>query len=350
MLGNKNNQNKTVFGGIGIALLLCALMALMPMSGFMSNDSADVEFVELNATGEEDYFPLPDKIEEVEYEYDPSLELQGMRDETTKAYLTEDGNIAQLIATEPVHYRSDEGTWENIDLNIKAMPEGWSVTENSFVTLFGPEASSGVMVQVGQNVDPVISGLNPMLVVLDETGTAPQPYFSAPAADGIEVGGNVIRYPLAEGFDLDYTVDSTQVKQNLVVREAPVLDETAAWFGLSEGMRIPAGYALFFGETQLGEEIFKTQESLQIRNIETGELLLDIPSPMVIDPSSIEPYTGTFFVQVYGPDVLLTTVVEASWLLSEDRIFPVGIDPTLKVNSNGGGYCYIYWDNCYSNI
>jgi len=45
MLGNKKNQNKTVFGGIGIALLLCALMALMPMSGYMSNDSVDVEFV-----------------------------------------------------------------------------------------------------------------------------------------------------------------------------------------------------------------------------------------------------------------------------------------------------------------
>ena len=51
MLGNKKNQKKTVFGGIGIALLLCALMALMPMSGFMSNDSVDVEFVESNTTG-----------------------------------------------------------------------------------------------------------------------------------------------------------------------------------------------------------------------------------------------------------------------------------------------------------
>mgnify|MGYP000013462230 CR=1 FL=1 len=349
MLGNKKNQNKTVFGGIGIALLLCALMALMPMSGFMSNDSADVEFVETSTTGEEDYFSLPDKIEEVEYEYDPSLELQGMRDQTTKAYLTEDGNIAQLIATEPVHYRTEEGTWENVDLNIKAMPEGWSVTENTFVTHFGPEAASGLMVQANQFVDPVVSGLNPMLVTLDETGTAPQPYFPAPAAKGIEVGGNVIRYPLAEGFDLDYTVESTQVKQNLIVREAPVVEPNAVWFGLSEGLRIPAGYALYSGEIQLGEEIFQTQEGLQIRNIETGELLLDIPSPMIIEGDNHEPYIGTFFVQVYGPDVILTTVVETSWLLSEDRVFPLGIDPTLKVYQNAGGYCYVYYNNCYSN-
>ena len=349
MLGNKKNQNKTVFGGIGIALLLCALMALMPMSGFMSNDSADVEFVESSTTGEEDFFRLPDKIEEIEYEYDPSLELQGMRDEKTKAYLTEDGNIAQLIATEPVHYRTNEGTWENIDVNIKAMPEGWSVTENTFVTHFGPEAGSGIMVQANQFVDPVLSGLNPMLVTLDETGTAPEPYFSAPSTSGIEVGGNVIRYPLAEGFDLDYTVDSTQVKQNLVVREAPVLQENAVWFGLSEGLRIPAGYALYSGETQLGEDVFQTSEALHIRSIETGEVLLEIPTPVIIDATGAEPYTGTFFVQVYGPDVILTTVVETSWLLSEDRVYPVGIDPTLKVNVGSGGYCYVYYANCYSN-
>jgi hypothetical protein len=33
----------------------------------------------------------------------------------------------------------------------------------------------------------------------------------------VEVGGNVIRYPLAEGFALDYSVDTTQVKQNLII-------------------------------------------------------------------------------------------------------------------------------------
>ncbi|MDB2336028.1 hypothetical protein N9V31_04820, partial [Candidatus Poseidonia alphae] len=161
--------------------------------------------------------------------------------------------------------------------------------------------------------------------------------------------GNVIRYPLAEGFDLDYTVDSTQVKQNLVVREAPVLQENAVWFGLSEGLRIPAGYALYSGETQLGEDVFQTSEALHIRSIETGEVLLEIPTPVIIDATGAEPYTGTFFVQVYGPDVILTTVVETSWLLSEDRVYPVGIDPTLKVNVGSGGYCYVYYANCYSN-
>ena len=53
-----------------------------------------------------------------------------------------------------------------------------------------------------------------------------------------------------------------------------MLAEHAEYFGLSEGMRMPLGYALFSGETILNEELFKTQEDLQIRHLETGELLV----------------------------------------------------------------------------
>ena len=53
MLENKKNQKKTVFGGIGVALLLCALMVLMPMSGYVDNNEATVESVEADPAGEE---------------------------------------------------------------------------------------------------------------------------------------------------------------------------------------------------------------------------------------------------------------------------------------------------------
>ena len=351
MLGNKNKKNKTVFGGIGVALLLCMLMVLMPMSGYVDNNetTATVESVEADSTGAEDYFALPEKLAEADYEYDPSLELQGMRDAKTKAFLNEDGSITQMVASEPVHYMSADGTWEDIDLNIQAYPEGWGVTENTFMTYFAPEVANGISVQANEFVDPVISGLNPMLVTLDATGSAPEPFMTAPSPNGVEVGGNVIRYPLAEGFDLDYSVESNQIKQNLVLREVPVIPEAAEYFGLSEGLRMPAGYALFSGEEMLGEELFKTQEDLQIRNLETGELLAEIPAPVIMEAGAEEPYLGTFFVQVFGPEIILITVVESDWLLDEDRVYPVAIDPSIRVNSASGGYCYIYYAYCYTS-
>ena len=70
---------------------------------------------------------------------------------------------------------------------------------------------------------------------------------------------------------------------------------------------------------------------------------------MIMEAGAEEPYMGTFFVQVYGPEILLITVVESDWLLDEDRVYPVAIDPSIRVNSAAGGYCYIYYAYCYSS-
>ena len=163
MLGIKNTKKTSVFSGIGVALLLCALMALMPMAGFVDNNAGAVEFVATNDAAEDNLLALPTSKETgLEYEYEPSDELIGMRDQTTKTFVLEDGNFAQLLHNEPVHYMNDEGSWADVDLNVVATANGWKVTENMFTTQFAPEAGNGVAVQVNPTVDPIIMGLNPV--------------------------------------------------------------------------------------------------------------------------------------------------------------------------------------------
>ena len=90
MLVSKNTKKKTAMGGVGIALLLCILMALSPMTGLVQNDATPgetAEFVESNEASE-DYFALPEVYEPVQYEYDASSELEGMRSLKQKAFLT----------------------------------------------------------------------------------------------------------------------------------------------------------------------------------------------------------------------------------------------------------------------
>ena len=349
MLGIKNTKKASVFNGIGIALLLCALMALMPMAGFVDNNAGDVEFVAINDTAEDDLLALPtSKDTGIEYEYEPSDELIGMRDQTTKTFVLEDGKFAQLTHNSPVHFLGDEGEWTDIDLNVVATAEGWEVNDNTFKTHFAPETSNGVAVQVDSSVDPLIMGKNPMLITMDETTTTPEPYAAAPSNDEVEIGGNMVRYPLAEGFSLDYTVMSTQLKQNLIVEERPILKETDAWFGFSEMMQLPTGFALFLGEEMLGEEMTQTQEPLDIRSIETGELLAQIPVPVVVEQGSgNEPYMATYFIQVLDSQVVISTLVESEWILADDRVFPLAIDPTIKVTNVNSGYCLKNYNRCY---
>ena len=118
---------------------------------------------------------------------------------------------------------------------------------------------------------------------------------------------------------------------------------------MTETIRLPMGHGLYLDGVALGEEITTTQGELEIRNIENGELLATIPEPVVLEDGGLEPYIGTYFIQVYGPMVLLTTAVDSDWLLSEDRAYPLALDPTIKVTSGNRGYCYVYYGYCYNS-
>ena len=311
MLG-MTNKKKTAMGGIGIAVLLTLLMALTPMTGLVGNPIDDsVMAAEHNQAAEDDVFAQPEKLEPVEFDFADGSEVLGARDANMKTFRNADGTFTQMISDQPIHYDND-GTWSDIDLNLKATAFGWEVVENTFNTAFSAEVANGVVIQPSEWDDAILTGLNPMLVVMDESGTSHTPFEAPPATSEVTVGGNTIRYPLAEGFDLDYEVNTFQVKQNLVIRERPILDEGAHWFGFTEAMRLPAGHALYSGEVMVGSDLVQTDGHLEIRNVETGDLYAEIPAPMVIEPGVEEPYFGTFFVMSQGPMVFLTTAVETS--------------------------------------
>ena len=105
-------------------------------------------------------------------------------------------------------------------------------------------------------------------------------------------------------------------------------------------MIIPLGFGLYSGDDLVNEELIQTQSSLDIRNLKTGELLANIPAPVVEEPESDELTFATYFVKAYGNVVVLTTAV-AAWLMAEDRQFPLAIDPTINVLAGSTGECYM---------
>ncbi|MBO57396.1 MAG: hypothetical protein CMA77_00135, partial [Euryarchaeota archaeon] len=299
-----------------------------------------------------DPLALPDSATNPEdsdqFGYDPSAELIGSRTETAKTFVKEDGNFAVVVSPTPLHYMSD-GAWLDIDLNLESNENGWDVTENTFESYFSPDPRQGVqMVVDGQTIR---YGLMPQVVVLDGNTLSEEPYMGAPIAEPIDVGANVIRYPLLQGVSLDYQVEANQLKQNLVVREAPQLldhQKDSGYFGISETMLIPDGFGLFLGESPIADgDLVKTNQSLSIRHLDTGEQLVSIPEPtaMSADPeANLEgPYIGFYVIRVTGTTVTLTTVVENTWLMDEDnRTYPILIDPTLDKSPNNAGYAYYY--------
>ena len=130
MLGNKNTNKKTVLGGAGIALLLCALMVGMTMTNFAPSTAPQVEAELAIASDEgEEIFALPEVYEPAKFEYEESSEIEGMRTINQKSYRLDPVEMGKtrtaLVTTpDPIHYVSSIGSWEDIDLNLKATPDG----------------------------------------------------------------------------------------------------------------------------------------------------------------------------------------------------------------------------------
>ena len=280
--------------------------------------------------------------------WDPSAELIGSRTESAKTYLGEDGERVTLLAAGPVHYLED-GAWEDIDLNMVSTAEGWEVTKNTFETQFSDDTGAGISVQVHPNVDPIRFGVNPTPMFFMGEDFNPMPYVDTPSQEGIETGANVIRYPLTDNAEVDYQVSQIGVKQTLNLRDMPTVpDGFEGHFGLLETMILPSGYALFIGDSMVEDaKLVTTNETIDIRNIETGERIAVLERPMMFDMATADSenpdgYLGLYVIRAFGEVIEIATVVDTEWLLSEERVYPVQLDPSLSVRDQRTGYAYYY--------
>jgi hypothetical protein len=340
--------NKKVLGGSWLLLTLLMIgmswaQAVPPAGDAISTTSVD----DAEANNAVDPFAL--NVEEyatvdyTEFGYPAEDELVGSRTATSKTYVTDEGKVA-IVTTDPIHYLDDQDVWQEVDLNIESEASGWSVTENTFDTYFESDVNNGVVIQVDDNIDAIRMGINPVVVQI-EKDQMPMMYQLDKTEEQVQSSGNVLRYPMGQGVALDYTVTSTQVKQNLVIRDQPFFgQEFSGWFGLQEEMLLPHGYAVFDGSSPLQEgKVLTTDESFEIRNVETGELLVTVPAPLVYEADMTKlPGIGQYFIMQIGEHVQITTVIDSEWLMDDNRTYPIMIDPTIDVTASTTYYTYRY--------
>ena len=287
MLEMKNNKGKTVFSGIGIALLLCLLMVMMPLASTVSNGdkieeiSTEVKTDEKVGTDATESRSDSAAFVADDYGYDEDMEMIGMRDQNSKVFIDEDGGLDMVYSSNPLHYIDSSGQWADIDYSIDATANGFEVAETDSPITFGSNVNSGYTVNYPNGVE-LISGLDPMVVTLNlnqdsslnsglvtigEANTNSKEAYATTPGDGMVsgamimplglnkldntlVGGNTISYGLVESMNLQYTVEEDKIKQDLVVAEMPnwyteTIDSAdTGYFGLLERFEMPDGHVL----------------------------------------------------------------------------------------------------------
>ena len=232
-LNNKNKRN--VFSGVGIALLLCALMVLMSWSATVSNgDAAEDSAVTSSDKSTDTLLSEDTNLEEEidEIAYDPEMEMLGMRTENSKTYLTDSGT-ATVYSSEPQHMMDDNGQWIDIDYDIIVTEAGYSLANAPVNVDFGSDVEDGFSVELSpefsldSGMDVALVDMNPMGISLSSVnGMAGKgmnafqinEVYSVTSQD-VSIGGNEIVYPITDEISVVYTATDGAVKQDIVISE-----------------------------------------------------------------------------------------------------------------------------------
>ena len=382
----RNRNVKSVFGGIGIATLLCVLMVLMSWSAMVTNSDinsesaveADSQDTKIDSMDKVDAETETTSFEVEEFGFDEDQEMLGMRTENTKTFLDDQGKQQVIVANKPLHYTNNLGQLVDLDTTIKTWDNGYYVEDIFNPVIFGNNAYEGFTMALDET--EIVSGLDPMPVLVSQgqsfdsqlpgTKVAPinvindidQNYFTQPT-DNVEIGGSSILYPLAEGMDLTYHVTPNMVKQELVIKElSPELklhledstasvneaDTSTSMFGLMETMILPENTELWAGDYMVtaADGVFAYSSLLTIRDATTGAVVAFIDAPVARDSSSVEETDEPsdeistkpnvqYFIEVAedGRSLEIVTAVNTDWLLDEYTVFPVLIDPSVGSNT-----------------
>ncbi|MEV1143676.1 DNRLRE domain-containing protein [Micromonospora sp. NPDC049799] len=235
-------------------------------------------------------------------------ELAAKRTANSKVYQLSDGRTQAEISSVPLHYKDVKGRFQPIDTTVRPVTNGDYVQgnrTNNFTSLFGDSTEDLVRFEAGGRSI--------------ELGLAGAVKGAKPTVDG----STVTYKGLAGGADVVYDVTATALKEKIVLRKA------------ASG---PASYTFTLETSGLTAQQQK-DGSIAFLPADGGGPVFVMPAPFMYDdkddPSSphgkVWSDKVTQTVTQSGDATTITVAADAGWLADPARVYPVVIDPTIKV-------------------
>ena len=318
--GELNNlQRKTKEKWISCLLVVVLLITLLPMK-YMGTEKVEAQEPNTELPEQEEKGTIGSKGDEI----------VSLRSEKSKTYENTDGTFTTEISENPIHFKEEhEKDWAQIDNTLvpAASGEAFVNKANSLETHFSEQANEN-----NQLVEIKDGDVSVALTAVGPEAEAPstiQNNFNESVAETTE---NEIVYPeLYPNVDVKYTVGTDRVKEDIILKEKP-----------EEGTPTSFSFAL-----DLTGLTYETQEDGRIlfSHSETKESMFYLDKPFMYDSFQPEGYkenpgVTSFAEQSFSYEVEMKVVERENqlyvdlipnreWLESEERVYPVVIDPTV---------------------
>lgn len=244
-------------------------------------------------------------------------EDESRRDETTKHFLLSNGMYQAVKYSQPVHYK-ENGKWEEIDntLEYNEKEEKYENKSNYFKVQFDKKLNSD------------------KLFTFENKGHSLSWEYNAPLFRGMTVKANIsevaqntdsqsaylpkdngkVEY---DGFEsnckLEYVVTATGVKENIIL-EKPNTENEFEFNISSDGLCLEKN----------------SDGSISAYSIENKEEVFFIPAPFMYDSNDSYSYDVSYKLDEKDGKYSITVVANDDWLQSNERTYPVTIDPVIQ--------------------
>ena len=305
---------------LSMILTLALLISCMPNQVYAMAGEALADLLERGETVET--IETPNKSKRGVYE------VVERREANVKHFALEDGTYTAVMYGSAVHTQDTEGNWQDIDNRLSDFGSEFS-TSNARIKFAKKITGNENLFTLHDGNRKITMSLNNAIKKTTGAVTNHTTEFDSEATQLQKLmtldnlSSEILYTDILDGVDLQYVVESLNVKENIIVKQR------------KDSYQYTFTIALNNLEAEMAED-----GSVRIYDPGTKETVYNIPAGFMYDANG-EYSTAVVYTLTNGGNgkYSLTVTADAVWINAADRAFPVVIDPTV---TTGGGDTYEY--------
>ncbi len=252
-------------------------------------------------------------------------EVIDSRTESSKTFRMSDGSFVAADYGKPIHYSDENGDWQDYDNTLSYSDAvdsediaGYGTSESDISIKLSNNSNSGNLLKIKMNGYKISLSLpdankSKALELYPQTTVADDDSLDS-ASTLAKFSSGAIYKDILDGTDLEYVISGSNVKENIIVKEKQ--DSYVYTFELKLNGLVP---------------VLNDDGSIALNDENTGETQLVIPKGIMSDANYAVSDGVTYSIaHKNGKKYTLTVTADAEWINSDDRVFPVKIDPSFS--------------------
>lgn len=234
------------------------------------------------------------------------------------------GKIIAQFHGKTIHYLDEaKNVFKIIDNRLEETGDGYDLNKNIFKTHFYKHSANGKIFEMEKDLCKV------GLFSLEAAENSCSVDGCICNGEGVCEACKVKVKNVTESADIEYTVDSERIKENIIIKEKTEKYEFNFELSLEN----------------LAVDVSEDGKNLELIKKDNGNLQFYIPAPFMTDAAGNYSDAAYYEIVQETPEKLsLKVVADGKWINAEDRVFPVIIDPQIVVATYRGAYSYNDWN------